>query len=354
MEPGRGHQVEHRQAGGHRHRIAAERAGLVDRAGRGDLLHQFASSAIGAHRHAAADDLAEGAQVRAHAVARLRAAQRDAEAGHHLVEDQHRAMARAQLAQVLQVALARRQAVGVADHRLDDQAGDLLPGLLEQGGRRLEVVVGQRQGEVGQAAGHARRGRHAEGQRATAGLDQERVAVAVVAAFELDDLAAPGRAARQPDRRQRGLGPGVDHAHHLARGHQRGDALGHGHFRRARRAVRQAVADRFLHRLAHARVVVADDHRAPGADVVDVAVVVHVVEVGAIGTGDEERLPADRLEGAHRRVDAAGHQRARAGEQGVGAFVVHAWVSGADRGKAWVQGAGAAEGRCGSASNARR
>src|SRR3546814_8016826 len=95
-------------------RSAAERTGLVDRPARCDLLHQFAAAAVGAHRHAAADDLAEGRQVGRDAIARLRAAERDAEAGHHLVEDQQRAVPRAQVAQVLQEAFARRQEIGSA------------------------------------------------------------------------------------------------------------------------------------------------------------------------------------------------------------------------------------------------
>src|SRR5574337_1285741 len=51
-------QLQHRQTCRHRHRIAAQRARLVDRSGWRDLLHQVASPAIGADRHAAADDLA--------------------------------------------------------------------------------------------------------------------------------------------------------------------------------------------------------------------------------------------------------------------------------------------------------
>src|SRR3546814_2207966 len=79
MEARRLDQFEHRQAGGHRNRVAAERTGLVDRPARCDLLHQFTAAAVGAHRHAAADDLAEGRQVGRDAIARLRAAERDAE-----------------------------------------------------------------------------------------------------------------------------------------------------------------------------------------------------------------------------------------------------------------------------------
>ena len=63
-----------------------------------------ALAAEGRQRHAAADDLAEHAEVGREAgdgarVEALRAAERDAKAGHHLVEHQQRAVLRAQLAQ---------------------------------------------------------------------------------------------------------------------------------------------------------------------------------------------------------------------------------------------------------------
>ena len=52
-------------------------------------------------RVAVGDRLAEGRQVGPHAANRLVAAQRVAEAGLHLVEDQHHAVAVAELAQAL-------------------------------------------------------------------------------------------------------------------------------------------------------------------------------------------------------------------------------------------------------------
>jgi hypothetical protein len=94
------------------------------------------------------------------------------------------------------------------------------PTWAKQFARGVEVVVGQCQGQVGKRLRHARRCRHAERQRAGAGLDQERIAVAVIAAFELHDLLAAGVAARDADRGHRRLGAGVDHAHHLERRHE--------------------------------------------------------------------------------------------------------------------------------------
>ena len=55
----------------------------------------------------------------------------------------------------------------------------------------------------------------AEGGQARAGLDQQRVGVAVVAALELDDLAAARGAARQADGAHAGLGARADQAHHV-------------------------------------------------------------------------------------------------------------------------------------------
>ena len=60
-------------------------------------------------------------------------------------------------------------------------------------------------------------GRQAEGGDAGAGLGEQRVDVAVVAAGELDDTAAAGEAAGQPDRAHRRLGAGVDQPHLLDR-----------------------------------------------------------------------------------------------------------------------------------------
>ena len=62
-------------------------------------------------------------------------------------------------------------------------------------------------------------------------------------------------------------------------------------------------------------MAVAEDHRPPGADVVDVALAVGVAEVRALGARDEARRAADGAEGAHRRVDAAGDDALGALEQ---------------------------------------
>src|SRR4051812_30833847 len=54
---------------------------------------------------------------------------------------------------------------------------------------------------------------------------------------------------------------------------------------------------------------VAEDHGTPGAEEIEVAVAVFIVEPGAFGVSDEWRLAADGAKGAYGRVDSAGEDR---------------------------------------------
>src|SRR5215210_1908074 len=79
------------ERGRRRERVPGERARLVDRAGRRELVHYVAATAEGGQRQAPADDLAEHGQVRRDAVALLRAPARDPKSGDDLVKDEERA-----------------------------------------------------------------------------------------------------------------------------------------------------------------------------------------------------------------------------------------------------------------------
>ena len=120
-----GERAQRRDARRHRERIAGERARLVDGPERSDLLHDLAPPAVRADGQPAADHLAERRQVGRDAVQRLRAARSDAEAGHHLVEDQQRAVRRrVSSRQPFEEARPRQDEAHVAGDRLDDDGGD--------------------------------------------------------------------------------------------------------------------------------------------------------------------------------------------------------------------------------------
>ena len=113
-------------------------------------------------------------------------------------------------------------------------------------------LYGQHDRLVGDRRRHARRRRLAERQRARARLHEQAVAVTVVAAFELHDLAAARVAAREPQRRHRRLGARRHEAHHLDRRQQPAERLRHLDLDLGRRAERQPVPRRLVHR-AHDR-----------------------------------------------------------------------------------------------------
>ena len=205
----------------------------------------------------------------------------------------------------------------VAGRGLGHQARDPLAVLGEDGRHGVAVVVGQHQREGGRRLGHARRPGHGERRQPGAGRGQQRVDVAVVAAGELHDDVATGGAAREPDRRHGGLGPGGDEPDPLDR-RARHDLLAQGQLGLGRGAVRRAAGDRGLHGRLDLGVGVAEDHRPPGADQVDVAAAVDVGEVGPGRPVGEAGGAADGPERAHGRVDPARQHGAGALEEGGG------------------------------------
>ena len=132
--------------------------------------------------------------------------------------------------------------------------------------------------------------------------------MAVVAAFEFDDLLAPGGTACEADRAHACFGARTHQTHHVDAGNQRDDGFGEFDFALCGRAKRETVKHRFLHRLHHGRVAMPQDHRAPGSDVVDVALPVGVPEIGAFCTLNKTRCSTHCAERADRRIHAARDQ----------------------------------------------
>ena len=116
--------VERRETGCDGQRIRRIGAGLIHRSRRCDQLHEVASSAERRQRQPTARDLADGDQIRRHAVQRGCAATCHAKAAHDLVEDQHGAVTCASLAKPLEESRFRRHAAHVPDDGLDDEGGD--------------------------------------------------------------------------------------------------------------------------------------------------------------------------------------------------------------------------------------
>ena len=216
-------------------------------------------------------------------------------------------MLRAQFAQGLEEPGLGQDQVHVSRHRLDDDAGDLCALRCKQRLDLVAVVVVQDERVLCDVFGHAGGTGIAERERTGPSLDQQAVGMAVVAAFELHDLGAPGIAACEPDRGHRCLGPRRHQPHHFDRWHERAEQLRELDLRLGRCAEGQRARCSGLHRLDDCGVGMPEDHRPPRADIVDIALAVGVPQVGAGGTLEKERGAADRTECAHRGVDARGN-----------------------------------------------
>ena len=207
------------------------------------------------------------------------------------------------------------QDADVGADRLDDDRGDLVRVAAEHLGDRRDVVVRDhdrvprgRGGDPGRA-GHGQRGQ--PGPR----LDEQAVAVAVVATRELDDEVAAGRSAREPDRAHHRLGAGRDEAQPLHRRHRVADPLAEldlaGGGRPEREPIERSVDnchdDRGLR--------VAQDPGTPRPDVVEVPATVRVTDARPLTGLEDQRGLADRAERPDRAVDAARKQRFGASSQ---------------------------------------
>ena len=116
--------VEGLEPGGHRERVPRQRARLVDRSVRGNLVHDLAFAAEGTNRHTATDDFTQCGQVRFDAKVALGTAESDAKPGHHLIKDQYDAVLATGLTNTFEETCNRWDAVHVTGNRLDDDTGN--------------------------------------------------------------------------------------------------------------------------------------------------------------------------------------------------------------------------------------
>ena len=256
------------QATGCGHRVAAECARLVHRAGRRQLRHDFARTTEGCERHAATNHFAQyrhvgfeaGDQLGVNALGRT---ERHTETRHHFVKHQQRAVLGAQFAAAFHERHAGAHKVHVACDGFDHHAGQFLAVQGKGFFQLLDVVVFQHQGVADHFRGHPSAGGVAKGGQAGTGLDQQRIGMAVVAAFELDELGAASGTAGQPQGAHARFGARADQSHHFHGRHVFEDFFGQFDLALGRRTKRKTIERRFLNRFEHGGMAVAQNHRAP-------------------------------------------------------------------------------------------
>ena len=109
----------------------------------------------------------------------------EAEAGDDFVDDEQRVVHAGEFAEIGEEALLWEDDAHVGGDGLDDDGGDFVFVLVEDARGGVEVVVGRVERERGESFGDAGAFGDAERGEAGAGLREEAVGVAVVAAFEI-------------------------------------------------------------------------------------------------------------------------------------------------------------------------
>jgi hypothetical protein len=146
-------------------------------------------------------------------------------------------------------------------------------------------------------------------------VDEERIDVPVITAFELDDFVAPRKAAGKADARHCRLGPAVHHPHLFDRRHPAADEFRHLHLERIGNAKAHATSGRFAHGVDYYRRGMPEDRGSPCSDVVDVFRAIHVPNARAVCPLDKKRIAAQPAERAHGGIHSAGDMGAGAGKE---------------------------------------
>ncbi len=189
-----------------------------------------------------------------------------------------------------------------------------------EGGR---VVVRQDRREPRDRAGDTGGVTQSKGRDATAGLHQQAIAVAVVAAIELEHDVATSRCPREADGRHGRLGAGVDEADALEAGGLRDAAaeldLAGGECSKGG-AFPRSLADRLNNR----RGGMAENERPEGGNKIDIAAAFRIEHERTLAAGNRDGISANGAERADRTVHATREEtRSRIAEAGV----IHHWCS---------------------------
>ncbi len=261
-----------------------------------DRPHDVGATADRATGEPTTDRLGQRHQVGSDAEALRRAAGSDRHARLDLVEDEQGAVLVGELEDAGEIALLREDDPDVHHHRLDDDRRDLAAMLVQPPLQHRQVVEGDDGRQIDErlrcpaAVLDRHRGvgwAHSIGRR----LDghQQRIVMAVIAGFDLDQAVASGEAARETNRVERGFRAAVREAPLRlleAPGKLLGDDGVIGHRLREVGTQRGALGNR----LDNERVGVADGHDAKAVVKVDVFVAVDVPDPAALSVIHEDRL----------------------------------------------------------------
>ena len=272
------------------------------------------------------------------------------EAGLDLVEDQQDPELLGERAHLLVETRLGHDPLGVAEDRLDDDRGDLLAALLEEGAQPVDPVVAGGDDRVGDRGGDPATPCQGDRSVGVAELghvvrpdaDQRVVVDAVVLALELHDALAPGERAGEAHGMHRRLRAGHGHARHVDPAGELAHELDRADLVLTREAEAHALAHALVDVVVDARVAVSQDDRPIAHPKVDELVAVGIPDDATLAAIDVDRALAPRAEV---RVGSAGHPLRGAPEQRELAVAAEAWGDAGGAGSVAMSSSGDGVGR---------
>ena len=183
-------------------------------------MHYIQTTAVSAHRHAAADNLPERREVRLDAVQPLRAVDAHAETRHDFVYNQERPMFLRFCGKRLQEFWLCRHHAHITRYRFHNHASDFIANLVKEFLHASHIVVLQCKRVLREICRNPLAARLAHREHSRARLDEQAIAMAMVTAFEFHNLVATGKTASRTNRAHRRFGATVHHANHLDARHK--------------------------------------------------------------------------------------------------------------------------------------
>src|SRR5260370_6696323 len=223
------------------------------------------------------------------------------------VHDKQRAVLLTDFLQSLQVASLRGNNSHVRSNGLDDDRRDLIFMLEKYAFDSLEIVIGHVQRQRRQRWRHSRTLRNTKRSEAGTRLRQKTVRMPVIAAFEFDNKVSLRRPARQPYSAHRCFCAARNKANLFNTWNRPRNQRGQLQLQLSRHAKTGAAARLVGNGLADGGIRMSQDHRAPGAHIVEKLVSVRVVEMLSAAALHDQRFSTYPPERPHGTVHHTKH-----------------------------------------------
>ena len=132
----------------------------------------------------------------------------------------------------------------------------------------------------------------------------------MVAAFKLDNLVPSSGATCQTYRTHNGFRAGVYHAYHLNMGYHGNHQLCQLGFQPGGCTEAQTMLHDLCHGIQYPGMGMSQNHRTPGAHIINIFHTVHIGDIGTLCAADKPRCHAYGTIGTNRTVDTARHDPA--------------------------------------------